>query len=128
MEIKYERETSKTFEEACESLKINLSDSGFGVLWELNFKDKLQEKGLDFTTNFKIFEVCNPKQAKEILDYNIEIGYFLPCKMVAYEKDSKVYLGMLRPEELIKLSGAKDAEEVAKSVERTLKYAIDKSV
>jgi uncharacterized protein (DUF302 family) len=34
-------------------------------LWELNFKDKLQEKGLDFDKNFKILEVCNPVQAKE---------------------------------------------------------------
>lgn len=128
MEIKYERSTNKGFEEACESLKLNLSDSGFGVLWELNFKDKLQEKGLEFDSNFKIFEVCNPKQAKEILDFNIEIGYFLPCKMVVYEKKSDVYIGMLRPESLIKLSKVDGVEETAKSVERILKYAIDKSV
>ena len=78
MDINYKVVTEKNFEEAIESLKESLSKYGFGVLWELNFKDKLQEKGLAFDRNFKILEVCNPKQAQEVLNKNIEVGYFLP--------------------------------------------------
>ena len=128
MQMKYEKETSKSFESACDALKQNLSDVGFGVLYELNFKDKLQEKGLDFEHDFKIFEVCNPKKAKDVLDIHLEMGYFLPCKMAVYQKDSKVYVGMLNPSYLIELVGVKGLESFAEEVERDLKAAIDRSV
>lgn len=125
MDIKYEVSTNKSFDEAIESLKESLSEHNFGVLWELNFKDKLKEKGLDFENNFKIFEVCNPKKAKEILEKNIEVGYFLPCKMVIYEKDGSVKIGMLKPTDLINMTGDKDLTNVAIEVENELKAAID---
>lgn len=125
MDIKYEIKTNKSFNDAVKSLKDSLSKNNFGVLWELNFKDKLKEKGLEFDHNFKILEVCNPKQAKEILDKHLEVGYFLPCKMVIYDKDNSVYMGMIKPSEIIKLSGKDDITEIAREVEKELKTAID---
>ncbi|MDB7503003.1 DUF302 domain-containing protein [Enterococcus faecium] len=41
--------------------------------------------------------MCNPKQAKEVLEKRIEVGYFLPCKVVVYEKEADVYIGLLKP-------------------------------
>jgi uncharacterized protein (DUF302 family) len=125
MEIKYEVVTNKSFNEAIDSLKESLNKINFGVLWELNFKDKLKEKGLDFDQNFKIFEVCNPKQAKKVLDKHLEVGYFLPCKVVVYEKDNSVFVGMLKPTMLIDMVGKKDLQDIAEEVEEELKKAID---
>lgn len=125
MEIKYEVVTNKSFNEAIDSLKESLNKINFGVLWELNFKDKLKEKGLDFDQNFKIFEVCNPKQAKKVLDKHLEVGYFLPCKVVVYEKDNSVFVGMLKPTMLIDMVGKKDLQDIAEEVEEKLKKAID---
>ena len=116
MEIKYEMEVKKSFDEAVESLKSSLSENKFGVLWELNFKDKLKEKNLDFESNFKILEVCNPVQAKEVLSRNIEVGYFLPCKLVVYEKNSSVFIGMMKPTELIIMLGNEELTTVAEDV------------
>jgi uncharacterized protein (DUF302 family) len=127
MEIKYEMEVKKSFDEAVESLKSSLSENKFGVLWELNFKDKLKEKNLDFESNFKILEVCNPVQAKEVLSRNIEVGYFLPCKLVVYEKNSSVFIGMMKPTELIRMLGNEELTTVAEDVEGVLKKAIDNS-
>lgn len=128
MDIKYEIETKKSFNEAVEDLKKSLSENKFGVLWELNFKDKLKEKGLDFESNFKILEVCNPVQAKEVLSRNIEVGYFLPCKVVVYEKGTSVYIGMMRPTELIKMLGNEELTTIAQDVEKVLRSAIDSSM
>ncbi|HEY8875827.1 MAG TPA: DUF302 domain-containing protein, partial [Desulfosporosinus sp.] len=61
MDVNYEVKTRKSFITAVEDLKESLTKNKFGVLWELNFKDKLQEKGLDFHQNFMVLEVCNPK-------------------------------------------------------------------
>lgn len=128
MNIKYEVKSEKSFDEAVESLKKSLSENMFGVLFELNFKDKLKEKGLEFDSNFKILEVCNPVQAKEVLSRNIEVGYFLPCKMVIYEKEGSVYIGMIKPTELIQMIGSEELIAIAKDIENVLKKSIDGAV
>ncbi|MGH4119593.1 DUF302 domain-containing protein [Clostridium sp.] len=128
MSIKYEVKSGKSFDEAVESLKKSLSENKFGVLFELNFKDKLKEKGLEFDSNFKILEVCNPVQAQEVLNRNIEIGYFLPCKMVVYEKEGSIYIGMIKPTELIQMIGSEEIIALAKDIENVLKKSIDAAV
>lgn len=128
MDLRYEVKTSKTFSTAVEDLKKSLSENKFGVLWELNFKDKLEEKGLDFHQNFKVLEVCNPNQAKEVLDRHIEVGYFLPCKMVVYEKENNVFIGMQRPTSMIGMLGQEELLSIAQQVETVLKKAIDETI
>lgn len=126
MDINYQVKTDKNFEKALEDLKKSLSTINFGVLWELNFKDKFKEKELEFDRNFIVLEVCNPKQAKEVLDINIEAGYFLPCKVVVYENEGSVFIGMPRPTSLISMIDGKDElKSIAKDVEKYLKSAID---
>jgi len=120
MHISFKTKTNKSFEQAAEDLKKAVQNHKFGVLWELNFKDKLKEKGLDFDRNFKVMEVCNPAKAKEVLEQNIEVGFFLPCKMVVFEDGGAVYIGMLRPTGIIGLMGGKDLMTVAKDVENEL--------
>ena len=124
MGLVYEKSTNKSLTEAISSLESNLKESGFGILWQLNFKDKLQEKGLEFKDDFVVLEVCNPKQAKEVLEENIHIGYVLPCKMVVRREGDKTYIGMTSPEVLIGLFEGSDLKEVAKKVEESLKNSI----
>lgn len=126
MDVQYKVATNKSFENALEDLKSSLSNHHFGVLWELSFKDKLAEKGLEFNKNFTILEVCNPKQAKEVLEHNIEVGFFLPCKMVVYEDDNSVYIGMPKPTKLINMVD-KGLSAVAEEVENVLKAAIEEA-
>ena len=128
MGIVYEKSTNKSLTEAISSLESNLKESGFGILWQLNFKDKLQEKGLEFKDDFVVLEVCNPKQAKEVLEENIHIGYVLPCKMVVRREGDKTYIGMTSPEVLIGLFEGSDLKEVAKKVEEALKNSIEASL
>ena len=128
MGLVYEKSTNKSLTEAISSLETNLKESGFGILWQLNFKDKLQEKGLEFKDDFVILEVCNPKQAKEVLENNIHIGYVLPCKMVVRREGDKTYIGMTSPEVLIGLFEGSDLKEVAKKVEESLKNSIEASL
>lgn len=127
MNINYKIETKKTFEKALSDLKENLKTSNFGVLWELNLKDKLIEKGQDFDCNFQVLEVCNPKKAKAVLEINIEVGYFLPCKIVVYEDQDTVFIGMPKPTELIGLFEDTKLTNLANDVEFELKKAIDLS-
>ncbi|WP_422484293.1 DUF302 domain-containing protein [Gudongella sp. DL1XJH-153] len=125
MDINYKVKTNKSFEKAIEDLKVSLSNYNFGVLWELSFKDKLHEKGLDFDKNINILEVCNPKQAAELLEKNIEVGYFLPCKVVVYENDNSVFIGMIRPSMLVDMLNDNRLSDIASNIEKDLKSSIE---
>lgn len=127
MDINYKVATNKSFETAVEDLKTSLGKHNFGVLWELNFKEKLKEKGLEFDKNFKVLEVCNPKKAKEVLDKYIEAGYFLPCKMVVYENNGSVFIGMLKPTSLIGMIDNDELSGIAADVEKELMASIDEA-
>ncbi|MCA9766319.1 MAG: DUF302 domain-containing protein [Carnobacterium sp.] len=124
MNIIYEKRTDKSLVEAIESVEKNLKENSFGILWQLNFKDKLAEKGLDLKDDFVVLEVCNPKQAKEVLEKNSQIGYVLPCKMVVRTENGQTYIGMTSPEKLISLFDDSELTEVAKDVEQVLKKAV----
>ncbi|GEK92173.1 DUF302 domain-containing protein [Alkalibacterium kapii] len=125
MNIVYEKKTDKKLNEAIEALTEQLKENEFGVLWQLNFKDKLNEKGLDFENNYVVLEVCNPKKAKEVLQKNSHVGYVLPCKMVVREESDQTYIGMTRPEALIGLYDEPSLTDMAKEVEKTLKGSLD---
>lgn len=123
--IKYEVETNKSFEVALESVIKSLEEQKFGVLWKLNFKDKLKEKGIEFENNFMILEVCNPHKAKEVLSKHLDVGYFLPCKLVVYEENGAVKIGMISPDKLIGLLNHEDLVETAKEVQNIMLTAIN---
>ncbi|SEK56624.1 Uncharacterized conserved protein, DUF302 family [Carnobacterium iners] len=128
MDIVYEKRTDKSLNEAIHSLEENLKENNFGILWQLNFKNKLAEKGLDLKDDFVVLEVCNPKQAKEVLEKNIHVGYVLPCKMVVRTEGDKTYIGMTSPEKLIGLFDELELSVIAKSVEMIMKKAIIASI
>ena len=128
MDIRYEKKTKKSFNEAVESITNSLKERKFGVLWQLNFKEKMAEHEIQFPNNFMILEVCNPLKANEVLSAHIEVGYFLPCKVVVYEKDGEVFIGTAKPGMLIGLMGYDDLDEVANEVENVLMEAIDAAV
>lgn len=128
MDIHFELKSEKNFTDTLGSLLDNLKYEGFGVLWEFDVWEKLQEKGLSFDYNCRILEVCNPQKAKEALDTNLDAAYFLPCKVVVFEKADGVYMGMIRPSRMMELLGDQELLIVAHDVERHLKRAILESV
>lgn len=124
----YTVETNKGLEEAVESLEANLKEEQFGVLWNFDLKEKLNEKGLDFEKEFRILEVCNPKEAQRVLTENTLAGYFLPCKIVVYEDQGKTKIGMPKPSALIQMVKDDTLEVIAEDIEKRLMASMDKSV
>lgn len=69
-----------------------------------------------------------PWTSKGSTGKNIEVGYFLPCKVVVYEKEDEVYIGLIRPTVLIGLLEEEGLKTIAEEVEKTLKEAIQAAV
>jgi uncharacterized protein (DUF302 family) len=124
----YTVHTSKSINEAIASLEQNLKDEKFGVLWMFDIKDKLNEKGLEFTKEFKVLEVCNPFEAQRVLIENDLAGYFLPCKIVVFNREDKTMIGMPRPTSLINMLNNDKLKELAKDIEERLIKCIDNSI
>jgi len=75
------------FGEAVEKARGALKEEGFGVLSEIDIKEKLKEKlGVDFR-RYVILGACNPPLAYKTLQEELQIGLLLPCNVVVYESD-----------------------------------------
>jgi len=124
----YTVETTKTPEQAIEALTENLKAEKFGVLWQLDLKEKLQEKGVELDMPYRILEVCNPVEAKRVLSENSLMGYFLPCKLAVYVENGTTKIGMPKPTALIGLVNNDTLMGIASDIEKRLAACIDKSI
>lgn len=103
-----------------------LEEEGFGVLWNLNLKDKLNDKGVNFSEEIVILEVCNPFEAKKILEETLLASYFLPCKIIVYSEEGSTKIGMPKPTSLIQMLEDHNLEKIASDIEARLIKCIDK--
>ncbi|MFA6076582.1 MAG: DUF302 domain-containing protein [Candidatus Paceibacterota bacterium] len=96
MEFDYTLTTTKTFDEAVESVQEETVKAGFRVLYIHNVHKTLAEKGFTIEP-MKIIEFCNAKSAYSILQADIKIGLCLPCKINVYTKDGQTFISGMRP-------------------------------
>lgn len=83
----YSRTLDVPYEEAVEKATAALKNEGFGVLCEIDIKEKLKEKlGVEFR-RYVILGACNPPLAYRTLQEEIDIGLLLPCNVIVYEAD-----------------------------------------
>lgn len=92
----------------------------FGVLGVHDLRAKLAEKGVPFDRECRVFEVCNPQQARKVLEANLEISTALPCRISVYQERGKTRLATIKPTALIGLYGTPELKKVAEEVELTI--------
>jgi len=116
----YRVESAKSFEEIARGLEAAAQKYRFGILAVHNLKAKMQEKGVDFDRDCLIYEVCNPHQAKKVLEANAEVSTALPCRIAVYRSGPGITLATLRPTTLIELFNTPALRTVAQEVEEVL--------
>ena len=125
----YIKQTKKSVDHAFQDLETSIKHHGFGLLHHYDFKQTLKEKGFDLPNECRVLEVCNPKQACEVLHMDMAINMALPCRISIYEEAGKTFIGMIPPSTLLGLiSTSAELRELAQGVEDTTRQIIDDEV
>lgn len=115
-----------SFEETLEKTKSALADEGFGIISEIDLKEKFKEKlDVDFR-EYRILGACNPKLAYQAIEKESNIGVLLPCNvLVQKHDDGQVEISAVNPMET--MSGVNNAQltSLAEEVTQKLQKAFD---
>ena len=112
--------TDKTVIDAAAALQVAVQANHFGVMQVHNLKETMEKKGMEFAHECLIFEVCQPQQAKKVLDANMSVCTALPCRISVYEEGGKTILATLKPTTLLAMFNSPQLEGVAQEVEATI--------
>ncbi|MBM9500497.1 DUF302 domain-containing protein [Leptospira sp. 201903071] len=127
--MKFIVETKKSVEKSVQDLETEIANQKYGVLHIHNLKETMKKKGVDFSEECRILEVCNPQKANQVLNEDMEMNLVLPCRISVYSEKGKTKIGMIRPTSLLGLfSDSKKLGEIAKQVEEDLIKAIQSSI
>jgi uncharacterized protein (DUF302 family) len=113
-------ESRKPLDRVVRDLETAVARHKFGVLGVHDLRAKMAEKGVAFDRECRVFEVCNPHQAKKVLETNLEISTALPCRISVYEEGGVTKLATIKPTTMIDLYATPGLKDVAREVETTL--------
>jgi uncharacterized protein (DUF302 family) len=113
-------ESRKPLDQVAKDLEAAVTRHKFGVLGIHDLKATMAKKGIEFARECRIFEVCNPHQAKKVLEANLEISTALPCRISVYEEGGVTKLATIKPSAMLELYGTPGLKAVAQEVEATI--------
>ena len=113
-------ESRKPLDRVAKDLEEAVARHKFGVLGVHDLKAKLAEKGVVLSRECRVFEVCNPHQAKKVLEANLEISTALPCRISVYEEHGVTKLATIKPSAMLELYATPGLKGVAQEVEATI--------
>jgi uncharacterized protein (DUF302 family) len=113
-------ESTKSLDQLATDLEAACARHKFGVLGMHDLKAKMAEKGVPFARECRVFEVCNPHQARRVLEANLEISTALPCRISIYEEGQRTRLATIKPTAIIALYPTPELRGVAQEVEAAL--------
>ena len=119
------KELAKPFDETVKLVTEELKKEGFGVLTSIDLKEKFKEKlNVDYK-NYVILGACNPPFAYKTLLAEENIGLFLPCNVIVYEKNNKTVVGIVKPSAAMSMIDNDELKGIAATVEGKLKKVFE---
>jgi uncharacterized protein (DUF302 family) len=121
-------DSNKSFDQASVDLEAAVKRHSFGVLHVHDIGATLRSKGINFTEQCKVFEVCNPGQAAKVLATDMRLNMALPCRISVYTEQNKTRIGMIKPVQILALL-SQDAAlgKIAHEVEDATMKMIDEA-
>ena len=116
----FEVHTTKPMEAIAQGLEQAAARHKFGILVVHDLQQTLRNKGVEMEREVRIFEVCNPHQAKKAIEADPRISTALPCRISVFRSGDGYTLATLLPTEMMKGFGAPAMDRTAREVEDVL--------
>ena len=116
----FELKSRKSLEAIGKGLEEAAARHQFGVIAVHDLKATMAKKGIDYSGDCMVYEVCNPHQAKKVLEANGAISVALPCRISVYRAGEEYRIATLLPTALLGLFQSPELDPVAKEVEQVI--------
>ncbi len=125
-EFDYTVESFKGFDETVESIEAKSVEKGFKVLAVHDVKTTLESKGFA-REPMKIIEICNAKYVSQVLEKDIKIALMLPCPVVVYVQNDKIFISALRPKVIADFYPSAGVSAIAAEVDDIVLSIVDEA-
>ena len=127
MSYNISKKVEGTFDEAIKKVTEELKKEGFGIISEIDLKDKFKEKlNIDFR-NYKILGACNPFLAYKAIEQEDKIGTMLPCNVLVQENETGgVEVSAINPLESMGAVNNANLQSIAAEVSGKLKLVMER--
>jgi uncharacterized protein (DUF302 family) len=113
----YQLRSKRPLSEIEKGLTESAARNRFGVIAVHDLRETMQKKGVELDMECRIFEVCNPHQAKRVLESDGAISTALPCRISVYGSEGSYTLATMLPTEMMKAFDKPEIAPVAQEVE-----------
>lgn len=114
-----------SYKETERRVREELFKEGFGVLTEIDVKEKFREKLGKAFRDYVILGACNPAMAYEALGREINIGTLLPCNVCVYSDDAgETVVMVMDPVAALSMIGNPELTELAKIVKEKMRKVL----
>jgi len=91
----YSREAHGSIDDVARRLEEAAAGEKFGILGFHDLKQKMNQKGVKFRSECRVFDVCNPQRARTVLEVDMAVSTALPCRISVYEEGGTVKVSTL---------------------------------
>ena len=113
-------ESAKPLDRLGADLEKAVANHQFGVMAVHDLKETMARKGVAFDPPCRIYEVCNPHQARKVLQADLSISTALPCRISVYQEGGRSRLATIRPTAMLAMFDNPGLQDVAREVEQTI--------
>lgn len=114
------------FADALARVQQELQKEGFGVMSEVDVKQKFHDKLHKEFRNYHILGACNPGLAYQAFGVEINIGTLLPCNVAVYSlSESRTVVMIMDPVAALSLVGNDQLTDLAYTVKQSLQRVLN---
>ena len=121
------RQIDDEFDDVVARTTDALEAEGFGLLCEIDVKEKFKEKlGVEEFPHYRILGACNSVLAKDGIDAEPNLGTLLPCNVVVYETDDgEVVVSAVDPGTMLSVVENPELDSIADDVRERFDRVLD---
>lgn len=113
----FQLDSKRSMDEIQKELEASTVRHKFGVIAVHDLQETMRKKDVELAMECKIFEICNPHQAKKVLESEGAISTALPCRISVYGNKGAYKLATMLPTVMMQAFNKPEIAAVAQEVE-----------